>query len=273
MDKAAFLKSLEDELNAHSVDKEKIEECLQKYANQLDLVSPEEIEKTISDFGDIAVLVENEIALWDVIEDRTQELNTEPSEVATQEENVESPLSKDEVLPEDDTLPPVDSDDISIVSPVVYAQPTPANPSEKKSKKDKSGKVAFGILLALSIPFFLCIVFACTILFVSFFAALAALILLSAVLLVAVVIAGTILFFIGLISGIVALFDYLPIGLYELGIAFVIIGGTILIGILLYNLAVRLLPFAIKKLAALVVFVLHKIKELFYFVKKECEKI
>jgi len=46
-------------------------------------------------------------------------------------------------------------------------------------------------------------------------------------------------------------------------------GIALLVGILLYNFAIRLLPFTIKKVYKLFKFVIKKLKELFFYLRKE----
>ena len=61
-------------------------------------------------------------------------------------------------------------------------------------------------------------------------------------LLVALSVIGCVGTLAGLIYGIVKLFSVLPEGLYEIGLAFVILGITIAAGIGIYNLAIRIIP-------------------------------
>ena len=54
----------------------------------------------------------------------------------------------------------------------------------------------------------------------------------------------------------------------------VIIAGVVMFGgILLYNIAVRLLPFLIRMLWRLFCFCLKKLRVLFNYVKRECAKL
>lgn len=82
--------------------------------------------------------------------------------------------------------------------------------------------------------------------------------------------AGTVLSLVGIVYGITQLFQYAPIGLYEIGLGLMIGGITMLAGIVVYNVAVRLLPFLIKKIASLLVYSMHKCVELYFYVKGAC---
>ncbi len=81
---------------------------------------------------------------------------------------------------------------------------------------------------------------------------------------------GTTLALVGIIYGITQLFEYAPIGMYEIGLG-IMIGGTVMFaGVLAYNIAVRLVPYLIKKLMVLLSFTIHKCIELYYYVKGRC---
>ncbi len=96
----------------------------------------------------------------------------------------------------------------------------------------------------------------------------------SIVLLIVALIAGTavgtVVSLIGLVYGATQLFNYAPIGMYEIGLGLVIGGITMLLGIIVYNVAIRLLPFLIKQLFALFVFTMRKCVELYFNVKGAC---
>ena len=81
---------------------------------------------------------------------------------------------------------------------------------------------------------------------------------------------GTILALVGIIYGITQLFEYAPIGLYEIGLGVRIGGFVMLFGIIAYNIAVRLLPFLIKQVMVLFSFTVRKCVELYYYVKGRC---
>ncbi len=82
--------------------------------------------------------------------------------------------------------------------------------------------------------------------------------------------AGTVLALVGIIYGITQLFEYAPIGMYEIGLG-VMIGGWVMFGgIVVYNTAVRLLPYLIRKELDLFTYTVHKCVELYYRVKGAC---
>ncbi len=81
---------------------------------------------------------------------------------------------------------------------------------------------------------------------------------------------GTTLSLVGIIYGITQLFEYVPIGMYEIGLGIMIGGFVMLIGILAYNTAIRLIPYLIKQIMVLLSFTIHKCIELYYYVKGRC---
>lgn len=90
---------------------------------------------------------------------------------------------------------------------------------------------------------------------------------------IAVVAVGSAISLVGVIYGIVQLFTSLPTGLYEIGLGVITAGVVMLLGILLYNFAIRLVPILFKQVLKLFKFTLKKVKLLFNYFRKECAKI
>lgn len=74
----------------------------------------------------------------------------------------------------------------------------------------------------------------------------------------------------GVIYGIVTLSSVPSAGIYEIGFGIVILGVTFLACILIYNFAIRFLPFAIRKTAELFVFCFGKVRELLSEYRRRC---
>lgn len=87
---------------------------------------------------------------------------------------------------------------------------------------------------------------------------------------VAVIAVGSILAMIGFVYGVIQLFSETAIGLYEIGLGLVCTGVTMFVGILLYNFAIRLVPFLLKLYTRFVRFVFRKVKELFFYCQRLC---
>ncbi len=85
--------------------------------------------------------------------------------------------------------------------------------------------------------------------------------------------AGTVLSLVGIVYGVTQLFNYAPIGLYEIGLGLMIGGVTMFVGIIAYNVAIRLIPFIIKQLFTLLTYLSRKCVELYFYVKGACADI
>ena len=91
------------------------------------------------------------------------------------------------------------------------------------------------------------------------FAAEAALIAALIVALVAVAAGGAFVSLAGIIYGVVKLPSQHSEGLFEIGLGIAVVGATLFAGVLIYNLALRFMPWAIKKTARLCRFVTRKV--------------
>ena len=84
---------------------------------------------------------------------------------------------------------------------------------------------------------------------------------------------GAVVSLVGIIYGITQLFVSVPTGLYEIGIGVVIVGLVLFVCILLYNFAIRLMPFLIKRVFVLFKFTLSKLKARVNRIRKECAEV
>ena len=139
---------------------------------------------------------------------------------------------------------------------------------------DKSAKntplfwILFVLTFPITFPFFAVVWGVIGALYTAVSAVIAALV----AVVVAIVGVGTALALVGLIFGIIKCFSLLPVGLYEIGLAVVIAGVTMFVSVLIYNLAVRLVPKLYSLLSRLGGWVWYNIQKLYYFCKKECDK-
>ncbi|MBP3919339.1 MAG: magnesium transporter [Clostridia bacterium] len=134
----------------------------------------------------------------------------------------------------------------------------------------EEGVRRFRILFAVSLPFVIILLLALTALLILLTVGITALIIGLVVSLVAEVAIGSIVSLVGIIYGISQLFLVLPIGMFELGLGIAAVGITMLVGILIYNLAVRFLPFLLRKLFHFAGFAKGYVQDLYYYVKGEC---
>lgn len=134
---------------------------------------------------------------------------------------------------------------------------------------DPPGSPVFWLIFILTLPITVPLFFALIMVFVAVFAAISVLIAALVLTLIAVAAVGTVLSLVGIIYGITQTISSLPVGLYEIGLG-VLIGGTAMFtGILVYNAAVRLLPFIMKKTAGLLAMTVGALRDLFRHLKRE----
>lgn len=143
---------------------------------------------------------------------------------------------------------------------------TEAVPDEETIRKNRT---KFWVLFALTLPITAAILAATGAVFAFVFFIIAVLIIASVAALVAVTAAGTLISLFGLIFGAAQMLSAVPIGLYECGLAIMIGSAAMFVGILIYNFAVRLLPFAARWLLIFMRFVFKKYRQLFVFLKRE----
>jgi len=134
----------------------------------------------------------------------------------------------------------------------------------------RKNTVKFWLLFVLTLPITLAVVAVTAAVFALIFFVIAVLIIAFVAALVAVTAAGTLISVFGLIFGVALMMSSLPIGLYECGLSIIVGATAMFVGILLYNIAVRLLPFIAKWLLVLFKLIFRKYKELFVYLKKEC---
>lgn len=185
----------------------------------------------------------------------------------------ESPKGNDEEL--DEIFP--DDDDMSFLPAEPHTAKMTAKDSENllssvymdpAALKKKRRK--FWLIFALTSPIWLVALAATAAFFALTYFLMAVVIIASVAVLVAITAGGTVVSLLGLIFGVIEMISCLPVGLYECGLAVMIGALTMFVSILVYNFAVRLIPFAGRWLLVFVKYVFRKYKELFVYLKKEC---
>ena len=137
------------------------------------------------------------------------------------------------------------------------------------------GKQTFWIIFACSLPLiivFLALYFSA---FALLFTALASLIVLLIAGLIGTSAIGAALSFVCIVYGISQLITVASAapGLYEIGLGITVGGAVMLFGILIYNLAIRVVPKLIRLSGTLFRFCTGKLKELFHRAKEACYKL
>ncbi len=128
----------------------------------------------------------------------------------------------------------------------------------------------FRIIFGVSLPFVILFCAALLVLLLGLTVAIAAAVIALVVALVVWVALGSIIALVGIIYGISQLFLVVPVGMFELGLGIAAVGITMLGGILIYNLAVRFFPFALRGMYRFAGFFRHYLVDLYYYVKGEC---
>lgn len=145
------------------------------------------------------------------------------------------------------------------------------------AKPEKTGGNAFfWTLFCILLPFAAILAVAIAVLYVLFWVALAALMIICIAGLIAFVAVGAVIALTGIVYGVVQLVKGLglaPIGLFEIGLGITVGAIVLFVGILIYNFAIRLIPFAMKQLARLVGFTFRKGREAFIAAKGACERL
>ena len=146
---------------------------------------------------------------------------------------------------------------------------------KKKTKTEREkvkGSPLFWTLFILILPITLPLFLTVCAFFGILYVAVTALIVTFAGAMVAVVACGTALALVGVIYGATQCFKALPIGLFEIGVGIAIGGATMLVSVLLYNVAIRFVPRLYKLVNRFGGWVFGGIGQLYTNLKKECGK-
>ena len=169
-------------------------------------------------------------------------------------------------------IPAEELEQLDLEEAVEYAD-EPVRLPEYTAEEEIPNSKMFWILFAISLP----ITFPLFLIFIGAFAAvwlgLAGLVAASVGVLTALVACGAAGSLIGIVYGVIQLVTSVPLGLYEIGIGIITVGAVMFMGILIYNFAVRLVPYAMRLWWRLFLHVLNKLKSLFNFLRKESVKL
>lgn len=140
-------------------------------------------------------------------------------------------------------------------------------------KGTTKGITTFWVGFFLTLPVTLSILAILFIGFAAIFASLIVILLLFICALIGTVASGAGISLIGIIYGVTQLFSFTSAGIYEIGLGIITAGCALFISVLLYNCAVRFLPWVMRKTAVLFKFACFKIKSLYLYIKRWCYKI
>ena len=284
MKKEEFLELLGSELSEIGVDAEKVASYLEYASRFVENLDDEAFSQCSPEIvHDLAAAVsENGEGSIDVFFSPEEELPAEegvfePDQFFYEFASIEDEPELIQPILDDDVIGGTRTFNTSDVENDVYINKRKLNRVDKlrgRKNIDKSAKntplfwIIFILTLPISISLFALIWGFIGVLYAVVSAVIAALV----AVVVAVVGIGTALALVGLIFGIIKCFSILPVGLYEVGLAVVITGITMLVSVLIYNLAVRLIPRLYSVLSRFSGWVWYNIQKFYYFCKKECDR-
>ncbi|MBE6608010.1 MAG: hypothetical protein E7633_05610 [Ruminococcaceae bacterium] len=144
--------------------------------------------------------------------------------------------------------------------------------SEKAEARTPS--IIFTIITILALPLLVLLAFVSIGTLVSLYFALAAVILAIVFLIIFIVFGGSLTALVALLYGATQIMqEPRYVGIHEIGLAFIILGGTILSSVLLYNVAVRFIPWILSRASLLFKLLFTGVKVLAEKVRKGCEKL
>lgn len=137
-------------------------------------------------------------------------------------------------------------------------------------KQETPTSPLFWVLLVATLPLTLPIALTILGLFLAAALSLAVIIVGLFAALVTVIAGGSVIALIGIIYGITQTGVSMPVGVYEIGLGIAAAGVTMLAGVLIYNAAVRFIPFVLRWLGVFFMFTVRRAREFFYYVRREC---
>lgn len=143
-----------------------------------------------------------------------------------------------------------------------------------KKAENKTPLLIFTILTVLSIPLLLVGALLSLGALASLYFVLAALVIGIVAAIIIIVLGGGVTSLIALLYGATQIMqEPRYVGIHEIGFALIVCGATILISVLLYNVAVRLIPWVLSKAAFIFKYLVSGVKKLAEKAKKGCEKL
>lgn len=307
MQKSELLQHLSEKLRGSELSSEQVERTINDMREFLDSLPPEELEKELNGSDDLdqtaqALLVElhkqqkarvpTDCDRSSMEETKHIPIHREPRGVA----RVSAQPASDKTVKIDTVSASVHSNPSAVKASVsststpstvsagntVSAPSTPARSTMHATRSikysdldqfvaiDSKNRIIFWCAVALLSPLLLFLIAVVLGVFLFAFFAMASIIAACIVALIAIVGAGTGIALFGLIYGTMQLFSAAAAGLYEIGIAIKVIGISLFSGILLYNVAIRLMPYLMHYLYEFFCFVVRKGVQLFQFIKREC---
>ena len=227
--------------------------------------APIEIENTVNEDS---VPAEDPVPVEQLIPEDTQvpetlvETPTETdAESHTEETEEERPVITERVDPpkpteetKGETVPSqntdIDEEDADIEEFIPYDKKLKMRKNEKAKNNDNAW--LYVTLLVITIPIAIALILIAFALYLGFWVILALAMIACVAALIVFVTVGAIVALVGIVYGVVQLITgYVPVGLFEVGLGIIVGAVVMFVGILVYNFAVRFIPFGMKLLAKL----------------------
>ncbi len=146
------------------------------------------------------------------------------------------------------------------------------------SEPSAKGMILFWVGLFLTLPITIALAVAMFGAFGAVFVALAALIVVSILAVIALVSVGSVSSLVAVVFGLTQLFHIgedtsVIAGIYEIGLGVMVAGLVLFFAVLLYNFAIRFLPWVISKVGVFLKFLCRKIKDLFLYIRRGCYQL
>ena len=235
-----------------------------------DQTSEEKIEE--SEPIEMPVASEPEVVTAPQIQESvTEEISDEPEEIP---EEIENPVETEEnaVVSEEQNAP-IPEEQFENAEPEEIEESTPDIPvsdeenediekyipynQKVKMKKIENSKKGgnewlYVLILVITIPIAVALILTAAVLYLGFWVALSLAMIACITVLIAFVTVFALISIVGIVYGVVELIiGHVPVGLFEIGLGIMIGAAVMFIGILIYNFAVRFIPFIMKLLARL----------------------
>lgn len=143
------------------------------------------------------------------------------------------------------------------------------NKKARKQREKVEGTPLFWVIFFLTLPITLPLIVALGGIFASIYVLITVIIIAFAAATVACVAGGSALSLYSIIYGITLIVSKGAVGVYELGVGITVGGIVMLASLLLYNTSMRFAPLLYKHLTLLAKYLIDKIADLYYYLKKE----
>ena len=169
----------------------------------------------------------------------------------------------------------------------------PRNPERKTRKRDEvddyfeyspdtepstKGMILFWVAVFVTLPITIALAAVMFGTFAAIFVALSVLIVVSVLAVIALVSVGSVSALVSVVFGLTQLFHIgadssVIAGIYEIGLGVMVVGIVLFFSVLLYNFAIRFLPWVISKTGVFLKFLCRKIKDLFLYIRRGCYQL